>query len=58
VGLHLADAWPVDIEELFMKPTYEVRYICKHCGEVVGYLGWLFTVLHIPMLKHKCKENP
>jgi len=57
VGLHRCDAWPDDIEELFMKPEYEVRYTCKHCGENVGYLGWLFTVLRIPMLKHKCKES-
>jgi len=40
-----------------MKPEYEVRYTCKHCGEVVGYLGWLFTVLRIHMLKHQCKEK-
>jgi hypothetical protein len=39
-----------------MKPTYKVRYICTDCGELVGYLGWLFSVLKIPMLKHQCKE--
>jgi hypothetical protein len=56
-GLYRADAGPVDIEELFMKPEYKVRHICTDCGENVGYLGWLFAVLRIPMLKHKCKEK-
>ncbi len=38
-------------------PTYVVRHLCIRCGENVGYLGWLFTTLRIPMLKHKCKEK-
>jgi hypothetical protein len=40
-----------------MKLTYKVRYICARCGENVGYLGRLFTVLRIPLLKHQCKEK-
>jgi hypothetical protein len=40
-----------------MKPKYTVRYICTSCGEVIGYIGWLFTVTRMPLLKHKCKEN-
>jgi hypothetical protein len=40
-----------------MTPTYKVRHICTLCGETIGYLGWIFTVLRIPMLKHKCKEK-
>lgn len=39
------------------EPEYKVRYTCTRCGENVGYLGWMFTMLRIPMLKHKCKEN-
>jgi len=42
---------------LTYKVSQEVRYICTRCGENVGYLGWLFTVLRIPMLKHQCKEK-
>jgi hypothetical protein len=40
-----------------MRPTYKVRYICTRCRENIGYLGWLFTVLRIPILKHQCKEK-
>jgi hypothetical protein len=40
-----------------MKHTYVYRYLCTACGENVGYLGWLFSKLRIPMLKHKCKLN-
>jgi hypothetical protein len=39
------------------EPTYVVRYICSNCEDNIGYLGWLFTVLGIPFLKHQCKEN-
>jgi hypothetical protein len=38
-------------------PTYVVRHICASCGENVGYLGWLFTVTRMPLLKHQCKEK-
>ena len=41
----------------FVEPTYVVRHICARCGENVGYLGWLFTVTRIPLLKHQCKEK-
>jgi hypothetical protein len=40
-----------------MKLTYKVRHICTRCGENVGYLGWMFTTLRVPMLKHQCKEK-
>ena len=40
-----------------MRPTYVVSYICNQCGESVGYFGWLFTVLRMPLLKHRCKEK-
>lgn len=39
------------------EPIYVVRHICAHCGENVGYFGWLFAALRIPLLKHKCKEK-
>jgi len=40
-----------------MKIKYVVQYTCDQCGESVGYFGWLFTVLRIPLLKHRCKEK-
>ena len=40
-----------------MKPENQVTYTCHRCAENIGYLGWLFTMMQIPMLKHKCKEK-
>jgi hypothetical protein len=40
-----------------MKLTYVYRYLCVDCGENVGYLGWMFSKLRIPLLKHKCKST-
>jgi hypothetical protein len=40
-----------------MRPAYKVTHMCNHCNQNIGYFGWLFTMLRIPMLKHKCKEK-
>ena len=37
------------------EPKYVVKYLCSRCGENVGYIGWLFTKLRIPFLKHNCE---
>lgn len=36
-----------------MKPHYN----CHKCGKCIGYIGWFFTALRIPLVRHVCKEK-
>ena len=33
-----------------------LKWMCKNCGAIIGYLGWFFTKLRIPLIEHKCKD--
>lgn len=30
------------------------KYMCPKCGDSIGYIGWAFTLLQLPLLKHVC----
>ena len=44
-----------EISEAKFETVYVAQNLCTQCGENIGYLGWLFTKLRVPFLKHRCK---